>query len=250
MPAEVSLNAGTIPDTYATVGSVCERPFRGERVHSLVRHSNFAAVFLAVVFVFASPAFAETDKREDKDAENTQLYYAAKATFAEPKILELRLGGGYDLSNPYLNVFSAQGSAYFLASSEWAFGIEGTKYLSSKRSSTTALENELSAYAYTVKAFEPDYSVIGLVRVTPISGLVNFFSQRILQADISLVGRAGIIQYKTLNLGPVMGLALETHIGITPRFGVHSSIQWDLEKPGSYDWQWRSGFRIGPSFKF
>jgi hypothetical protein len=219
-------------------------------VHSFVRHWNFTAYFLTALFVFSSSAIAETDKREEKDSENTQLYYAAKATFAEPKIVELRLGGGYDLSNPYLNVFSAQGSVYFLASSEWAFGIEGTKYLSSKRSSTTALENELAAYAYTVKAFEPDYSVIGLVRVTPISGLVNFFSQRILQADISLIGRAGVIQYKTLNLGPVMGLALETHIGISPRFGVHSSIQWDLEKPGSYDWQWRSGFRIGPSFKF
>lgn len=194
-------------------------------------------------------AFASAYSWADK-SDNTELYYAAKSVFSEPKNFEFRLGGGYDLSNPYLNIFSGQATLYWLMNSEFAFGVEGTAYMASKRSSTVALENELSPFGYSVKALSPNYSVIGLFRVTPISGLVNFFSSRIISADVSLIGRAGTIQYKGLGMSPVVGLALETHLGITPTFGVHSSIQWDLEKPGSFDWQWRSGFRIGPSFKF
>lgn len=189
--------------------------------------------------------------QQNEQTENSEVYYAAKSVFSEPKNFEFRLGTGYDLSNPYMNVFSMQASLYWIASGDFAFGFEGTKYFSSKRSSTETLESELSAYGYRVNVLSPSHSMVGLFRVTPISGLVNFFSSAILSADISVVGRFGMVNYEGQGNGPLVGLALETQVGITPTFGIHSSIQWDMEKPGSNnDWQWRSGFRIGPSLRF
>jgi hypothetical protein len=196
----------------------------------------------------AAAPVAQSDS--DSDAQNSDLYYAAKSHFSEPKWFELRLGGGYDLSNPYLNIFSLQTSVYYLASADFAYGLEGTAYFSQKRSSTEILEQELNDFGYSVNTLSPEFSAVALFRITPISGLVNFFSSRILSADVSLIGRAGAIAYRTVGLGPVFGFALETHIGISPKLGVHSSIQWDFEKPGANAWQWRSGFRIGPSLKF
>ena len=86
--------------------------------------------------------------------------------------------------------------------------------------------------------------------MTPISGLVNLFSSKVIRADISVVARGGVIQYSSLPIGPMAGLGLETELGITPMFGVFAGISFDLEKPGNSDWQGRSGFLVGPSFKF
>lgn len=178
------------------------------------------------------------------------LYYAASRPFAEPKSFELRLGTGYDFSNPYLNVLAFSASAYWLAGDDIAIGLEGAVFSTKKRGSTEVLEAELSPFNYQLKALAPEYSTVAIFRYTPVSGLVNLFSRKVIMADIHLLGRAGAVSYETQGLRPLLGLGFEVQLGFTPMWGMSVGMQWDAENVPKSDWQWRNGFRIGPTLRF
>jgi len=197
---------------------------------------------LIILWVCTSPLYAD---RVDSD-----LYYEAEKAFSEKSSWEVRLGAGYDLSNPYLNVFSFQGAAYRLLDPTLALGVEATGYASSTRGSTKTIQQELGRNGFLLESLAPQYKVTFAARFTPISGLANLLSQKIVRADLHLLARAGVVQYKTVPLGPVVGLGLETQVGLTPQWGLYGAVFWDIEKPGKNDWQQRTGFMFGPSYRF
>lgn len=200
-----------------------------------------SSLFILMAMLLSLPVLA--------DSIDSGVYYAAEKSFNTDSKFELRLGTGYDFSNPYLNVFSLQGGGYYLLDSQMALGLEGTAYTSTNRGSYEELIKQFGSAGLAVSVNSPQYKVSAGFRVTPISGFVNVLSSKIVKANINLIGRVGAVQYSGRSLGPVLGGALETQIEITPHTGIFTQISWDFEKPGSDSWQGRSGFLIGPSFR-
>lgn len=198
-------------------------------------------LFIFLTLLSSALAFA--------DSADSGIYYAAEKSFNTDAKFELRLGAGYDFSNPYLNVYSAQGGGYYLFDPMMAVGLESTVYATSHRGSYNELLKQFGAAGLAVSVNSPQYKVSAAFRVTPISGLVNVLSKKIVKANINLIGRVGTVKYTNRSLGPVVGAALETQIEITPHTGIFTQISWDFEHPGGDSWQGRSGFLIGPSFR-
>lgn len=196
-------------------------------------------IFLAVGLSGGLASAAEND-----------LYYAAEKPFLSNAKFEMRLGAGYDFSNPYINVYSGSLGLFYLIDRSLAPGIEVNGYTSGQRGSAQQLETELAPYNYKIKALAPQYSLVGVFRVTPISGVVNLLSTTTMMADVHLLGRAGVIQYDTVNLGPTFGLGVEFQMELNARFGFAAAVLWDIEKPGGQAWITRTGFRVGPSLRF
>lgn len=182
--------------------------------------------------------------------DDDELYYAAEKAFSADASFELRLGAGFDVSNPFLNVFSGHASGYYLHSDTLAFGIESHIYTSSRRGSLDTLESALGSVGAIVETNAPQYKLALAARVTPVSGLVNLFSSKIVRANINFIGRAGTVKYENLGTGPMVGCGLETHLEWDPQFGLFTAISWDFEKPASSPWQVRSGFLVGPTLRF
>lgn len=204
--------------------------------------------FIAVAFWVPLAMAATPDASESFSDQG--LYYAAEENFDSKSKFELRLGGGTDFSNSFLSIYPiAAGGLYFI-DPKIAVGVEGTAFLNSKKGSAVSLADEMAREGYLMHAVGPQARAVGLFRVTPISGMVNFFSKDILKVDISLLARAGGIRYQVIGWGPTMGLGLETVLGITPRFGVSIAMHYDVEKPGSEDWLWRAGVMVGPTLRF
>lgn len=200
-----------------------------------------ALLFIFLVAVNAS-ALADTM--------DSGVYYAAEKSFNTDDKFESRLGAGWDFSNPYLNVYSLQAAGYYLLDSNIAAGVEGTVYTTTNRGSFEDIKRQFSTAGLAVSVNKPQYKFAAAFRVTPISGLVNLLSSKIVKANVNIVGRAGVVQYSGRSLGPVFGAGLETQIEITPHAGVFTQIAFDFEKPGSDSWQGRTGFLIGPTFRF
>lgn len=183
------------------------------------------------------------------DSMDSGVYYAAERSFNTNDKFELRLGAGYDFSNPYLNVYSLQGGGYYLLDAQLAAGLEATGYTTSNRGSFEDLKKQFTSAGLAVSVNSPQYKISAAFRMTPISGLVNLFSSKIVKANVNIIARAGVVQYSGRSLGPVFGAGLETQIEITPHTGIFTQISWDFEKPGSDNWQGRTGFLVGPSFR-
>ena len=183
-------------------------------------------------------------------ASDNELYYAAEKPFLSNAKWEVRLAGGYDFSNPYLNVYSGTVGAFYLIDRSLSPGIEVSGFSSSKRGSAQELEDKFSQYNIKINAIAPQYSAAAVFRLTPISGVVNFFSSTTLMADIHILARAGIIQYETVDIGPMFGTGLELQMEMSSHWGFAAAILWDIEKPGGQSWQTRTGFRVGPSLRF
>lgn len=187
---------------------------------------------------------------ESAPSADAGLYYAAEENFDSKSNIELRLGAGQDFSNSFLSIYGFSGGALYLIDPHIAFGLEGTLYANSRKGSAVTLADEMARQGYLMHAVGPQARAVGLLRVTPISGMVNLFSKDILKVDISLLARAGGMRYQVVGWGPTAGLGLETLLGITPNFGVSISMHYDVEKPGSEDWLWRAGVMVGPTVRF
>ncbi len=197
---------------------------------------------LMCLFCFAGSVCAETSSDSD-------LYYVAEDTFGEATF-ETRLSGGHDFSNPFLNVFSAGAGVFWLANSSMAMGLEFTGYGSRLRGSMQQLDIELARSGYQLSAKYPEHTMVGVLRITPLSGMLNLLSFHILRVDMHLLARGGTVKYRDHALGPLLGTGVEVHFGVTPAFGIQASVLWDAEKLSDQNWQWRNGFRAGPTLRF
>lgn len=198
------------------------------------------------------PRFAAAGDAASPPANNDEgLYYAVDKAFDTTSKVEARLTLGYDISNPYLQVLNGQAGFLYLASPYLGVGLEAMGATSSKRQTAIDLEGELARHGYKLAAYAPEYGLTALARVTPVAGLVNLLSSQVVRAEISLLGRAGAVNYgPELGTGPSLGFGLEIGIRTKTGFGVVTAITWDWDKVSDIPWQSRTGFRIGPSFRF
>lgn len=187
---------------------------------------------------------------EEAPSAESELYYAAAEPFQKAKNVELRLTGGADVSNPMVNIYGVTLGGYYLAKDWLAFGLEGTAFNSSTRIAAHALSSMIETYGYRVGSYSPDYSAVGVVRVTPIIGMVNWFSNSILAVELSAMLRAGAIHYQQRGVGMLLGAGLDVHVRISETFGVNLAVQGSSEQIGPTAWVWRTGISAGPSVRF
>jgi len=178
------------------------------------------------------------------------LYFATEEALTTDHKFEIRSNVGYDFSNSYLAIYPIELGALYIIDPSISVGLEGSLFVTEKKGSAEAFADELKKFGYNMHAIAPMAKTVGMVRVTPLSGMVNFFSQSILKIDLSLVARAGAIRYQTAGWGPTAGLGLETLIGMGSNFGLTISFHYDVDKPNTDDWLWRAGVLVGPSFRF
>lgn len=178
------------------------------------------------------------------------IYYETDSSFSTDSPWELRATQGIDFSNPYAFLFATGLGASYSLDKTVSLGVEGSAYFAQQRASTAVLEDVLNRYGYRSDTVYPEYSAVGVIRLTPISGLVNFLSRSVLVADISLLLRGGLVNYRTLGLAPVIGTGLEVHLGISSHFGIAGSLLWDAQQPPGYRWESRVGFRLAPTWRF
>lgn len=178
-----------------------------------------------------------------------QLYYAVERQFPE-KRWEGRATFTYDFSNPYLQVAGAHGALYWSMNRFLSFGLEGGAYTSSTRDSAVALAETLRRHGNRLDIATPDYGFVGVVRMTPISGLVNIFSSNVMQADVSIALRGGATRYVGLGWGPTLGTGLEVNLRAPSGWGLLTSLVLDWDRTSDSTWQSRIGVRVGPTYRF
>lgn len=181
--------------------------------------------------------------------EEESLYYVVESAFTSSTLLELQASGGFDFSNPYLNLYSGTLAAFVLLDKSIAVGVEASKFTSGTRASVERLQSDLS-YAFQTDFAKPDWGGSIVFRYTPISGMVNLFAARILQADISLVFKGGAIKYAMQRTLPTFGTGVNVHLGFSSSWGLLFQTIWDWDKPTGESWQSRVGIRLGPTLRF
>ena len=196
---------------------------------------------LAILWLCAISCFANTD-------EDT-LFYSTESSY-DRQNWESRLLGGFDFSNPYLNLYSAGLGQYWSIDRTFAIGAEASTFFSTERESTKALSRELGPFGYEIQALAPEWTAVFVARTTPLSGMVNFFSSRAIPLDLSVLLRGGWQKYRGLRPGALVGTGLEVQLCLTPHLGLHAALLWDGDKPQNRPWQSRVGFRLGPSVRF
>lgn len=198
--------------------------------------------FVIAAFIVDFGAFAAS--------EDESLYYATQPAVSPLANFEARLTGGHDFSNPYLHLHSINGSVLWLASPYLSLGIEASKFYSTKRQSALVLEQELGAYGFQAIAANPDWSAAIVARVTPFSGLVNFFGMQVVPASISLIAKGGLVKHELYRPGPLLGTGLEVLLGFGSRWAVLFAATWEADRPIDREWESRAGFRLGPVVRF
>ncbi len=197
---------------------------------------------LLALFIAAGGAEAAT--------EDEALYYATEPAVNPAADFEVRLSSGHDYSNPYLSIYPISGGIMWLASPYLSFGFEVSKFYSTQRQSVAALENALGDFGFQVVPAAPDWSAAAVARITPLSGLVNFFGRRVVPASISLIVKGGTVKHTLYPPGPFFGTGLEVFMGMGRQWGVILALNWEVERPENREWVSRAGFRIGPSVRF
>lgn len=204
----------------------------------LLKTTTLIAAALAVCH-FASASEVPSD-----------LYYEVPAPFSESTAWELRAGSGFDFSNPYLGIHSFRATGYRILSPLFAVGIEGTLYSSRERDAAKTLETNLRPYGYETRALAPQWSGVGVLRVTPLSGLVKVFQRQVWSVEIGLLLRGGAIRYQDQTVGPLIGTGLEVALGIAKDFGLAAGLVWDGDSVPGRAWQSRVGFHLAPVVRF
>ncbi len=187
------------------------------------------------------------DESADTDS---GLFYAAEAAMNTDNNWELRLNAGQDFSNSFLNIYQVQAGAFWLLDPSISIGLEGGIFFHSKKGSAETITDPAAGLGYTYFALAPLAQTVAVFRITPLSGMVNFFSSGIVKIDVSLLARAGAIQYQTVGWGPCGGFGLETSVGVSKSFGFNVAFHYELDKPNTQNWLWRAGFSVGPTFRF
>ncbi len=202
-------------------------------------------LLLALLFgAFIAPCGAVAAPEDDA------LYYATQPAVTPAADFEARLLGGHDFSNPYLHVHSINGSLMWLASPYFSFGLEVSKFYTTKRQSAAVLEKELGAFGFQAVAATPDWSTTAVARITALSGLVNFFGMQVVPAGISLIIKGGVVKHELYPPGPLVGTGLEVLLGFGSQWGVLFAASWEVDRPENREWESRAGFRIGPVVRF
>jgi hypothetical protein len=206
------------------------------------------AKIIALVLLVLQVSFATA---ADEKKEDDVLYYAAEKPFSEkPPAIEIRLGLTYDITNPYMNVFGPRLSALYNFSPFFSFGIEGTYYFGVDRGASADLSARLERHGFTLDQSSPDYGLMGVFRVTPLSGLLNLFSSSVMQTQVSLLARGGTIHYTQIGLGPSLGTGLELGTYFASGVGLIASVVWDWDLPSEGAWLNRTGFNLGGAVRF
>ena len=179
-----------------------------------------------------------------------QLYYAVERQFPANKKIEARTAFAYDFSNPYLHMMGGQAAVFYSVSRYVALGLEGSLYTTDRKGSANQLEQELKRHGYRLKTAAPEYGGHAILRLTPFSGVVNFFSSNVMQADVSLLLRSGAMSYVGLGWGPSLGTGFEVNLRTPSGFGLLAGLTWDWDRTSDATWQSRAGVRVGPTFRF
>ena len=198
---------------------------------------------LLVVLVLFATAHADPSGPSD-------LYYVVESPASHPNTFEIRILGGNDFSNPYLDTITAGLSAHWLLHRTIGLGLEAVTYRNSKRSSAIALEQTLGPFGFQVETPSPEWSSAAVIRLVPMTGLVNFFSWKIVPIDVIVLGKAGLSRYSAYNPGLLLGVGLEMNIGFDSMWGMFLAASWEQDHIPTLTHQSRVGFRAGPRVRF
>jgi hypothetical protein len=183
---------------------------------------------------------------------SSSLYYSVASGFdsnAHP--WETRLWGGYVFSDPYSQIWSARLEQLYSFDRTFAFGVGGGMENAQARSSTAVLEKDLGPYGFGISTTTPRARAYAIARLTPLTGLLNFFSERVVPVDIALVFRAGTSLFTgDLAWGPYLGTGVEIRCTLSPTWGLQTALNWETEHPNQRPWQSHVGFMVGPSARF
>jgi len=204
---------------------------------------KLSAVLLIALAIHPSISYGEAKENTEK------ILYAVDPAF-QTKGFDIQALLSNDFSNPYMQIYGVGLNAYYHLNSLFAFGLGGTYYDSSKKLSAKDLEFQLSRHGYTLETFAPNYSLLALAKITPVSGVMNFLSASLVKAEFSLLLRSGMIHYGTPGSGFTMGAGLETSFAFSSGLGVHTSVLFDWDKVSGVPWQNRVNVIIGPFFRF
>jgi hypothetical protein len=225
------------------------------QVNYVVRFFRWSLCLMAIVFtIFHSSVSVGDDKQNstEPDTDNDALYYVAVKAFSklEPRI-ELQAIIGADITNPFLNVFGPRLGLYYNFNPFLSAGIEGSYYFSADRDSARNLEATLERHGYSLDDSSPEYGLMGVLRVSPLTGLLNLFSSTVVQTQISLLARGGTVSYAHgVGMGPSLGTGLEIGTHFQSGFGLLASLIWDWDHPTEDAWLSRTGFDLGLSVRF
>ena len=220
------------------------------RVGSTLHPIMMFALVISLLSAFASTTIAAEPSLSNVD--DAEFFYMAEAPFVEGTKWETSLQPGYIFSDPYLNIATATASAYYMKQRGYAFGVELTGYSSWQSRAAQGMDSTLGDYGFASDQLtnRPVFGAVGVMRLTPMTGMLNFFSSRVVMTDISFLLRGGTVKYANLPLSPVVGTGVLIHLGFSADWGVDTALIWDFEHPANHNWQSRVGCRIGPTFRF
>lgn len=178
------------------------------------------------------------------------LHYVIEESFLEHRYFDISLSGGWGFSNPYLSIYSVNLGCLWAPVRHFAVGVGLSRYQSKEKEAAAILRDKVSPIGYKLYALAPTHSVAGVVKITPLSGMLNILSLHVWMAEISFLIHAGILDYDGLSESPLIGTGLDIGLYFSPGWGMSIALLWDVDKPQDREWQSRVGFRLGPTVRF
>jgi len=186
-----------------------------------------------------------TQNVSTQDVDYGDMYVVQKRDISE-KQWQGSLAYLYGFSNPYVGIHGTQLSLSHRVTQFLSLGVSPSFYTSTKKSVADEVSNKLGSQNIQVEAYEPYYAGYGVIELTPLSGMLNWFSARAVDFDFVVSLAGGMSRYRQEpRMIPSFRLAASPQVMINQNLGFSTGVQTTFERFSRSDWQNRFDVLVG-----
>lgn len=218
----------------------------------MVRKSVIILLSLCATAACAAE-IAESQKVEAQDVDYGEMYVLEKRTTVQNQ-WGAAINYSYGFSNPY---FATHGANLTLSRNfgRYVFaGLAPSFYDTTGNDVPQKLTQELGAQGIETKLFHPKTAEYVIIGVTPLTGMLNWFSSKAVNFNLSLGAGVGGAQYSEIKKTLLsMRFFAMPEVMLTPHFGIQAGVQTSYDRfpvDKGNDWQNRVDVFGGVSTRF
>jgi hypothetical protein len=212
---------------------------------------RISAAVLSLSLALTSAVFAkETAPVLEQDVDYGEMYVLQKRESAE-KLWQLGALYSYGFSNPYVAIEGGQLDLSRKLNDFLNVGVSPAFYATAPKKVAGDLTSKLSAQGISTDVYQPEYSNHFFLGVTPLSGMLNWFSARAVDFDLRVTLGAGFAKYKRdSNVLPSLRIGVSPEVMVSKTIGVTAGVQTSFERFPGADWQNRIDAVAGAMGRF
>lgn len=157
----------------------------------------------------------------------TPYYKDESISLAGPH--SLAIGLGWDVSNPYIDIYNLSTEYLYDLDSLFQLGFNGQAFISSTNRYSQILNNQLDLFGFSTSISRPQASAYLIAAMRPLHGRINFFSLQRLPVHLSLKAGPGYRWRQNQKPEPSLFWSFATTIYGSSKWGYQVGVSQEIE---------------------